>query len=239
MLPPLFSAISYQADAFTFEHHRQPAFSILPQAFLVYSISIKLDGPSQVEINCGEKLRRRRLTQGDVTIVPYRFFLEGAHVEACEFLEVCLQPSIVDRAAKELGLGNHFDLVPVLGVVDPLVEETIYQLEEELTRGLDKSSYLNLLVDNLAKHLVRYYAAGTWTRNNVGGFPDYLLNGILAYIDNSRDLNLSPEEIAGVLGVESDRFARAFRSATGQSIHRYLSERAERLVTKSQQENEQ
>jgi hypothetical protein len=238
MLPPLFSAISYQADAFTFEHHRQPAFSILPQAFLVYSIAIKLDGPSQVEINCGEKLTRRTLTQGDVTIVPYRFSLEGAHVEACEFVEVCLQPSIVDRAAEELGLGDHIELVPVLGVVDPLVEETIYQLEEELTRGLHKSSYLNLLVNNLAKHLVRYYAAGTWTRNNVGGFPDYLLNGILAYIDNSRDLNLSPEEIAGVLGVEPDRFVQAFKSATGQSIHQYLRERAERLVSKSQQENE-
>ena len=239
MLPSLFPAISYQADAFTFEHHRQPAFSILPQVFLVYSIFIKLDGPSQVEINCGEKLTRRRLTRGDMTLVPYRFSLEGAHIEACEFLEVCLQPSIVDRAATELGLGNHIELVPVLGVVDPLVEETIYQLEEELTRGLHRSSYLNLLVDNLAKHLVRYYAAGTWTRNNVGGFPDYLLNGTFAYIDSSRDLNLSPDEIARALGVEPDRFARAFRSATGQSIHRFLSERAERLINKSQQENEQ
>ena len=235
MLPPLFPAISYQADAFTFEHHRQPAFSILPQVFLVYSISIKLDGPSQIEINCGGKLTRRSLTQGDVTIVPYRFSLAGAQVEACEFLEVCLQPSIVDRAAKELGLSNHFELVPVLGVVDPLVEETIYQLEEELTRGLQKSSYKNLLVDNLAKHLVRYYASGTWTRTNVGGFPDYLLNGTLGHMDSSRDLNLSPDEIARAFGVEPARFARAFKSATGKSIHQYLSERAERLINKSQQ----
>ena len=179
------------------------------------------------------------MTQGDVTIVPYRFSLEGAHVEACEFLEVCLQPSIVDRAAKELGLGNHFELVPVLGVVDPLVEETIYQLEEELTRDSYRSNYVNLLVDTLAKHLVRYYTAGTWTRNNVGGFPDYILNTTLDYIDSSRDLNLSPDEIARALGVEPARFARAFKSATGKSIHQYLSERAVRLINKSQQENEQ
>jgi hypothetical protein len=239
MFPPLFPAISYQADAFTFEHHRQPAFSILPQVFLVYSIFIKLDGPSRVEINCGEKRIRRRLTCGDLTIIPYRFSLEGASVEASEFLEVCLQPSIVDRAGHELGLGNHVKLVPVLGVVDPLAEETFYQLEEEVTTGLRRSNYMNLLVDTLARHLVRYYAAGTWTRNNVGGFPDYLLNGILAYIDNSRDQNLSPEEIADAHGIESDRFARAFRSARSQSIHRYLSERAERLNSRSQQENEQ
>jgi len=186
------------------------------------SILIKLDGPSNVEINCGEKLMRRQLSRGDMIIIPDRFSIEGAHVEACEFLQLCLNPSVVERSANELGLGDHVELAPVLGVVDPLAEQTIYQLEEELTSAPVGNDYINVLVDTLAKHLVRYYAEGTWTRNNVGGFPKYLLDRILEYIENNRDRGLSPQEIAAAVGVEPDRFAEAFRAAIGQSIQTYL-----------------
>jgi AraC family transcriptional regulator len=222
MLPPIFSTSSYPAGDFTFEHYRQPAFALLPQAFLMCSILIKLDGPSNVEINCGEKLTRRQLSRGDVIIIPDRFSIEGAHVEACEFLQLCLNPSVVERSAKELGLGDHVKLAPVLGVVDPLAEQTIYQLEQELTSAPLNNGYIKVLVDTLAKHLVRYYTEGTWTRNQVGGFPQYLLDRILEYVENNRDRSLSPQEIAGAVGVDPDRFAEAFKAATGKSIQTYL-----------------
>jgi hypothetical protein len=222
MLPPLFSASSFPAGDFTFEHHRQPSFALLPQSFLMCSILIKRDGPSNVEIDCGDKLTRRQLSRGDVIIIPDRFAIEGAHVEACEFLQLCLNPSVVDRSAKELGHGDHVELAPVLGVVDPLAEQTIYQLEEELTSGRISNDYINVLVETLAKHLVKYYTESTWTRNKVGGFPNYLLDRILEYIENNRDRSLSPQEIAGAVGVDPDRFAEAFRAATGKSIQTYL-----------------
>jgi AraC family transcriptional regulator len=222
MLPPIFSTSSYPAGDFTFEHYRQPAFALLPQAFLMCSILIKLDGPSNVEINCGEKLTRRQLSRGDVIIIPDRFSIEGAHVEACEFLQLCLNPSVVERSAKELGLGDHVELEPVLGVVDPLAEQTIYQLEQELTSAPVSNDYVNVLVDTLAKHLVRYYTEGTWTRNRVGGFPKYLLDRILEYVENNRDRSPTPQEIAGAVGVDPDRFAEAFKAATGKSIQTFL-----------------
>jgi len=222
MLPPIFSASSYPAGDFTFEHYRQPAFALLPQAFLMCSILIKLDGPSNVEINCGEKLTRWQLSRGDVIIIPDRFSIEGAHVEACEFLQLCLNPSVVQRSAKELGLGEHVELAPVLGVVDPLAEQTIYQLEQELTSAPLNNGYIKVLVDTLAKHLVRHYTEGKWTRNQVGGFPEYLLDRILEYIENNRDRSLSPQEIAGAVGVDPDRVARAFKAATGKTIQTYL-----------------
>ena len=222
MRPPIFSASSYPAGDFTFEHYRQPAFALLPQAFLMCSILIKLDGPSNVEINCGEKLTRWQLSRGDVIIIPDRFSIAGAHVEACEFLQLWLNRSVVERSAKELGLGDHAELAPVLGVVDPLAEQTIYQLQEELTSAPVNNDYIKVLVDTLAKHLLRYYTESTWTRNKVGGFPEYLLDRILEYIENNRDRSLSPQEIAGAVGVDAHKFAEAFRAATGESIQTYL-----------------
>jgi AraC family transcriptional regulator len=222
MLPPIFSTSSYPVGDFTFEHYHQPAFALLPQTFLMCSIIIKLDGPSSVEINCGEKLTRRQLSRGDLIIIPDRFSIEGAHVEACEFLQLRLNPSVVQRSAKELGLGDHVELAPVLGVVDPLAEQTIYRLEEELTSGPVSNDYINVLVDTLAKHLGRHYAEDTWTRNNVGGFPKYLLDRILEYVENNRDRSLLPQEIAAAIGIDPDRFADAFKAATGKSIQTYL-----------------
>jgi AraC family transcriptional regulator len=110
----------------------------------------------------------------------------------------------------------------VLGVVDPLAEQTIYQLEEELTSGPVSNDYINGLVDTLAKHLVKYYTHGTWTRNKVGGFPKYLLDRILEYVENNRDRGLSSQEIAAAVAVDPDRIAEAFKAATGKSIQTYL-----------------
>lgn len=221
---------------FIFEHHRQSSIAALPQSFLVHSISIQLDGPSKVEVWCGEKRTRATLRRGDMTIAPYRLSIDGANAEPCEFLQLLLSPSVIDRAASEVGRPPA--IVPVLGAVDPLAEETIYQLEEELTSGRGTGEYVNLLIETLAAHLVKYYAEETCTTKEAGGFPRYLLETTLDYINRSLDRNLSTEEIARAVGIAPARLTRAFRASTGKSTHRYLNERrveeAKILLTKSE-----
>jgi len=225
-----------QRGDFIFEHHRQSAIAVLPQSFLMHSISIQLDGPSKVEVWCGEKRTRVTLRRGDMTIAPYRFSIDGADVEPCEFLQLHLSPSVIDRAASEVGRASA--IVPVLGAVDSLAEQTIHQLEEELTSRRGAGKYVNLLIEALATHLVKYYAEETCTAKEAGGFPKYLLETTLDYINRGLDRNLSLEEIALAVGIEPARLARAFRASTGKSIHRYLNERrveeAKILLTKSE-----
>jgi AraC family transcriptional regulator len=189
----------------------------------MYSISIQLDGPSEVEVWCGEKRTRVTLRRGDMTIAPYRFSIDGASVDPCEFLQLHLSPSVINRAAGEVGILP--PIVPVLGAVDPLAEQTIYQLEEELTSGRGTGEYVSLLIETLATHLVKYYAEETCTTNEAGGFPKYLPETTLDYINRGLDRSLSTEEIARAVGIEPARLARAFRVSTGKSIHRYLNER--------------
>ncbi|HXD31505.1 MAG TPA: AraC family transcriptional regulator [Pyrinomonadaceae bacterium] len=219
-----------------FEHDRQSSLALLPQSFLLYSISIQLDGPSKFEVRCGEKRTRVTLRRGDMTIAPYRFSIDGAYVEPCEFLQLHLSPSVIERAASEAGVSPA--IVPVLGAVDSLAEQTIYQLEEELTSRRGAPEYVNLLIQTLATHLVKYYTAETCTAKEVGGFPKYLLESTLDYINRGLDRSLSTEEIARAVGIEPARLARAFRVSTGKSIHRYLTERrveeARILLTESE-----
>ena len=188
----------------------------------MHSISIQLEGPSKVEVWCGEKRTRVTLRRGDMTIAPYRYSIDGAYVEPCEFLQLHLNPLVIVRAASEVGRTPA--LVPVLGAVDSLAEQTIYQLEEELTSGRGAGKYVNLLIETLAAHLVKYYAEETCTAKEAGGFPKYLLETTLDYINPGLDRNLSIEEIARAVSIEPARLARAFRISTGKSIHRYLNE---------------
>jgi AraC family transcriptional regulator len=171
-----------------------------------------------------------------MTIAPYRCSIDGAHVEPCEFLQLHLNPSVIDRVAGEVGRPPA--IIPVLGAVDSLAEQTIYQLEEELTTGRGAREYVNLLIETLATHLVKYYAEKTCTVKEVGGFPKYLLETTRDYINRSLDRNLSTEEIARAVGIEPARLARAFRASTGKSIRRYLNERrveeAKILMTNSE-----
>src|SRR5260370_40271077 len=103
MMPPMIGSGLLQPDDFIFEHHRQSGIAVLPHSFLMHSISIQLDGPSTVEVWCGEKRTRVTLRRGDLTIAPYRFSIDGAYVEPCEFLQLHLSPSVIDRAAREVG----------------------------------------------------------------------------------------------------------------------------------------
>jgi AraC family transcriptional regulator len=222
-MPPMIGSRLLQRGDFIFEHHRQSGVAVLPQSFLMHSISIQLDGLSKVEVWCGEKRTRVTLRRGDMTIAPYRFSIDGAYVEPCEFLQLHLSPSVIERAAGEVGRPPA--IVPVLGAVDSLAEQTIYQLEEELTSRRGAGKYVNLLIETLATHLVKYYAEETRTTKEFGGFPKYLLETTLDYINQSLDRNLSIDEIALAVGIEPVRLTRAFRASTGKSIHRYLSER--------------
>jgi len=235
MMPPMIANSVLQPFDFIFEHHRQSSIAVLPQSFLMHSISIQLAGPSNVEVWCGEKRTRVTLRRGDVTIAPYRFSIERAQIESCEFLQLDLNPAVVERAASELG--DPAVIVPVLGAVDPLAEQTIYQLEEELTSGRGTGEYVDLLVETLATHLIKYYSEETCTTKEAGGFPKYLLETTLDYINRTLDRNLSTDEIARAVGIEPARLGRAFRASTGKSLHRYLNERrveqAKLLLTKS------
>jgi AraC family transcriptional regulator len=236
MMPRMVGNRLLQGIDFIFEHHRQSSIAVLPQSFFMHSISIQLDGPSKVEVWCGEKRTRVMLRRGDMTIAPYRFSIDGAYVEPCEFLQLHLSPSVIDRAVSEVGRPPA--IVPVLGAVDSLAEQTIYQLEEELTSRRGAREYVNLLIDTLATHLVKYYAEKICTAKEVGGFPKYLLETTLDYINQGLDRNLSTEEIARAVGIEPARLARAFKASTGKSIRRYLNERrvdeAKILMTKSE-----
>ena len=221
MLPPLFSVMS---DEWILEHHRQPAHELPPQTFLMYSISVVLDGPSNIEVRLGGKTYRQSCTRVDVSVAPHRFSIEGARAEPCEFIQVHLRPSFVERVAGEAHI-ERVEIVPCLGVLDPLAAQTINGLLEELTGGTGDPAYVDGLVKALAVHLIRYYSVTAQNEGcRVGGLPTYLLMRVQDYINGSLDRRLSRADVAQALGLEPSRLAHAFRATTGKGLLQYVNE---------------
>ena len=159
-----------------------------------------------------------------MNVAPYCFSIEGAYAEACEFIQVHLRPSVVERAAGG-GNADRVEIVPCFGVVDPLAAQTVNSLLEELTGTPSDRLYVDALVNTLAGHLIRYYSATAQTgRSCVGGLPNYLLNSALDYINDCLDRSLSQAEIAQAVGINPSRFAQAFRATTGKDLHQYVNE---------------
>jgi transcriptional regulator GlxA family with amidase domain len=52
--------------------------------------------------------------------------------------------------------------------------------------------------------------------------PDGLLRRVLEYIERSLDSRLTWDELAAAVGLDSFRFARGFKRATGMTPHRYV-----------------
>ncbi|HEX8139552.1 MAG TPA: hypothetical protein VF544_18480 [Pyrinomonadaceae bacterium] len=141
----------------------------------MYSIAVILDGPSNIEVKLDGKTYRQSCMHGDVCIAPFRFSLTGARAEPCEFIQVHLRPSFVERVAGDAHT-ERVEIVPCLGVPDPLAAQTVNGLLEELRSAACDPAYVDALVKALALHLIRYYSATARNgRCRVGGLLDYLL----------------------------------------------------------------
>jgi AraC family transcriptional regulator len=225
-LPPEFSSAGGGGGGFVLEHHRQPAFVVPPLSSTVYGVSVALTGPFKLELTRGGKPHRYRLRRGDVCVFPYGFSVDGASVEACEFLLLCLQPWAVERAAAGFVSAGRPEIAPRIGAADPLAAQMLGDLLRELKTGAgDGRPYVDALVGALCVHLVRHYSAPPRAgRGQTGGMPDYVLSGAIDFINDSLDRDLSLTEIARAAGLSPSRFARAFKATTGKAVHEYVDE---------------
>ncbi|MDQ3803108.1 MAG: AraC family transcriptional regulator [Acidobacteriota bacterium] len=227
ILPPAFSSAGTGREGFVLEHHRQPAFEVPPLSSTVYGILVALGGPFKAEITRGGRRRRYRLMPGDVSVFPYGFSIDGAYVEPCEFLLLCLRPSAIERAAACVVSAGRPEITPRIGAADPLAAQMLNDLLRELQTGpAGGRPYVDALVGTLSVHLVRHYSASPRAgQGQTGGMSDYVLSGAIDFINDSLERDLSLAEIARAAGLSPPRFARAFKAATGKAVHQYVDER--------------
>ncbi|MGF1569201.1 MAG: helix-turn-helix domain-containing protein [Nodosilinea sp.] len=161
---------------------------------------------------------------GAVGIFPAHHWQSFEWDQEAEFLDLYLEPALIDQTAAELGGSDGVELEPHLGDrFDPLIRQVAIALKQSLTvDSLSSRLYADSMASALAAHLVVHYSAHR-PRVKVpeGGLPAQSFKRVIDYIDTHLDQNLSLADLARVAQLSPYHFARLFKQSTGMSPHRY------------------
>jgi AraC family transcriptional regulator len=145
-----------------------------------------------------------------------------------ERLRVGVSERLVVEAMAEIGGASTVDLVPVLGVNDPLIQRGVSILYDELLKPQHPAQ--RLLVEGiatmLAAHLVRNYDARSRSPDNLARRLDpAALRSVIGFMDDHIDQHIALDELSNVARVSRFQFIRLFRVSTGLTPMRYLESR--------------
>jgi len=171
----------------------------------------------------GDRLRHYERRPYEYIVVPANFPLRGTSAAAPEVLALVfrfedLRPDIA--AALQMP-PERLEPRVIIGGPKPFVTEIAqrirrHMLGEEVSRDYLHALGLALIVE-MIRLPPRQHATGRGTTLN-----DRVLRSILDYIDANLDANLSLEALAGLAGVMTHQFGRAFKRKVGEPPHQYV-----------------
>jgi AraC family transcriptional regulator len=201
-------------------------------------IILHLDGPVGVARALGKSQSRRVIAPGGLFMLPggvdFGVRLEGY----LDSLHIYLRQHIIDEVAGECGLTGHGDveLLPRLGVKDPLIEQLALSVRDALEHQDSQSQmYMDYLARLLAAHLLRKHSSlANTVLESPGGLSRAQVELAIDYMESNLSEPLTLADVANASGLSPSHFARRFKSATGSPPHQYLMsmrvERAKRLL---------
>ena len=138
-----------------------------------------------------------------------------------------IDPQLLSRVATENGLSLNVELEHRVIFSDPTILHVAQLFKSEIKNGgLAEQLYTESLRNLLAVHLLRNYSGAVVKPKVEEGSLDVLkLNQVKDFIEERLAFDLSIADMAAVVHMSQFHFARAFKTATGQPPHRYLTQR--------------
>jgi AraC family transcriptional regulator len=190
-------------------------------------VSLEASPDHRVKIHAGAPVRGACrahhfvYTRGDIDIVPAETSDVWHEKDPGTSLVLQLSPSLVRRAAEDLGLdSDRTSIEPKHQLRDPQIEHLAWALDAERAAGHPSGSlYVESLGLGLAIHLLgRYPAPGSGLR----GLSKPQLRRITTYIEEHLDEDLSLARLASVTAVSASHLKTLFKRSTGLPVHEYV-----------------
>lgn len=199
-------------------------------------IVLHLDGPVGVARMLGTSEARRVVAPGGLFILPggmdFGVRLEGP----LDSLHVYVRREVVEDLARELRFAEDSipQLVPRLGVHDPLLEQLALNIVELLTERTSQTAlYADCTARLMAAQLLRKHSTASAIHPEPAN-PRAIaaVDRVIRFMEANLSSRLSLPRLAEAGGVSPSRLSRLFKQATGLPPHRYLlSLRVERAKT--------
>jgi AraC family transcriptional regulator len=173
----------------------------------------------------GEPAECTLIGPGRFCLTPGDASAEWRHSGNPEILQLYLRASVYERAAAEM-FGDVATLAPRFAIVDPLLEQLALAVLNALRDGdAGDRLYVESIAQLIAVHLARAHstrARPSRAAEPADGLSRARIRRLLDYIEAHLGEDLSLEALAAEVNLSPLYLVRAFRSATGQSPHRYV-----------------
>ena len=194
--------------------HTSPYHVVCINAGADVTLEQTIDGKSHIENS----------VTGDIGIYPAHLWQTFEWHQQAEFLQLYLEPRVLNRIGSELFGKDVVELLPQPTPSDPVISQIAIALQNTLeTQASGSQLYADTMANALATHLVYHYSAqepGNFARQ-AGRLSPRQLKGVTDYIDEHLAKDLSLAELAGTVSLSSFHFARLFKESTGYAPHQY------------------
>ncbi|MBW4471511.1 MAG: AraC family transcriptional regulator [Stenomitos rutilans HA7619-LM2] len=163
---------------------------------------------------------------GSVFLYASRRFVWHQREKPSEWIHITFDPQLISRMAVESGLPADTQLNHRVLFLDPTILHIAHLLKAEvLNGGLSGDLFVESLRNVLLIHLLRHYsqAASIKTVETRLSLPQ--IHAVKTYIENHLAESLSIANLAAIVPMSEFHFARSFKAATGESPHRYVTQR--------------
>ena len=222
--PAVLSSDSSPWTGFTVEQYSGGPADATNESPLFHHVVVQLDRPTSFEQRSEGQTHTFHIPPGGVSLFPALQPITVRNRDTREFIVIAIDPRLVVRAAHEVVQPERLELRGQIGIDDPMVRGLALALRAEILSGYGGGRwYGEALVQTLAIHLVRHYAATPQTvREDTGGLGRRPLRLVLDYIQDHLAEEISLETLAGVAGLSPFHFARLFKKTVGIAPHQYL-----------------
>jgi AraC family transcriptional regulator len=164
--------------------------------------------------------------KGDISITPAKTPFFARWDSNDHYLQIRVSSRFIQSVARESLAMNpdRLELLPEFRIRDPHLESIgmllLAELKQENSGG---RLYIESLVNVLAVHLLRQYAAAK-PRLTIyeGGLPQRQLLRVLEYIDEHLNQDIKLIDLAQLLGMSQFHFSHLFKQSIGIAPYQYL-----------------
>jgi AraC family transcriptional regulator len=223
-------------DSIRLEHHNHPARGTNECCLSLYTISVHVGRPIQLEQAVDGRLLKEYMGYGDIIISPPNLHRKLRWDHESELVLLYLEPRFFSDAINKATDAESVEIVPQFKLRDPLIQNLLLSLKSELaTGGLDNNLYAESMATALSVHLFQKYSTFTSRLPNyAGGLSKHRLRRAIEYINANLDKDLRLSAIANAAGMSQYHFARLFKQSMGLPVYQYVIhhriERAQQLL---------
>jgi AraC family transcriptional regulator len=175
----------------------------------------------------GGSSKTTSLPPGSIFLYSSREFVWSRWQQPTECVHMAIAPDLLNRLEADCSLSGNVEIEYRVMFADPTILHLAHLFKSEiLNGGLAGTLYTESLTNVLAVHLLRNYS-GRAIAPVVpdGALDDLKLNSLKDFIEENIAEDLTIVKMADVVHMSQFHFARAFKAATGQPPHRYVTQR--------------